>query len=217
MIEVFKDVEQGSQHWHQLRCGCPTASRFADIMAEGDGKMRRKYLFELAGERITGEPDESWSGNRHTERGKAMEDEARRNYAFMNDTEPKRVGFIKNGNAGCSPDSLIGDRGGLEIKTKLPHLMVDILTRDSGWYPPEHKWQLQGFLWVAERDWIDLSCYWPKMPPFVRRVTRDETMIGNLAAKVEAFNSELTSLVARLRGDTDELRTALKQSVLMAG
>lgn len=217
MIETFAEIEQGTPEWHLLRCGLPTASRFADIMAEGDGKMRRKYLYELAGERFTGEPDESWSGNRHTERGKAMEDEARRHYAFMNDTEPRRVGFIKNGNVGCSPDSLIGDRGGLEIKTKLPHLMVDILTRDAGWYPPEHKWQLQGFLWVAERDWIDLSCYWPKMPPFVRRVTRDETMIRSLAAKVDAFNNDLTSLVARLRGDTDELREALKNSVLLAG
>lgn len=217
MIEIFDTVEQGSDEWHRLRCGLPTASRFADIMAEGDGKMRKKYLYEVAGERIRGEPDEGWGGNRYTERGKAQEDEARRHYAFMSDVEPQQIGGIRNGEKWCSPDSLIGNNGGLEIKTKTPSIMVDILTRDAKWYPPEHKWQCQGFLWVAEREWIDLSCYCQKMPPFIRRIYRDEAMIGQLAAKVAAFNDELASLVSRLRGDRNELRDALKASVLLAG
>jgi hypothetical protein len=164
-----------------------------------------------------GEADESWSGNRYTERGKAMEDEARNHYAFMENVEPVRVGFIRNGPVGCSPDSLVGERGGLELKTKLPHLMVDCLTRDAKWFPPEHKWQLQGFLWVAEREWIDLSCYWPKMPPFIRHIPRDEGMISALATKVGIFNAELGALVDRLRGNSDHLREALKSSVLLAG
>ncbi len=42
-------------------------------------------------------------------------------------------------------------------------------------------------------------------------------MIRDLAAKVAAFNDELHSLVSRLHGDTDHLRQALKDSVLLAG
>ena len=40
----------------------------------------------------------------------AMEDEARDLYSFMTDSDPLRVGFVTNGRAGASPDSLIGDR-----------------------------------------------------------------------------------------------------------
>ena len=51
------------------------------------------------------------------ERGRLQEDDARRLYAFMADVDPVRVGFIRAGRRGCSPDSLIGEDGGLEIKT----------------------------------------------------------------------------------------------------
>ena len=34
-----------------------------------------------------------------------MEDAARELYAFVKDVEPRRVGFIRNGGAGCSPDT----------------------------------------------------------------------------------------------------------------
>lgn len=213
MIQIF-DFDQGSEAWAKARVGIPTASRFADIIAKGEGKTRRKYLYELAGEIMTGEPAESFN-NAHMERGKLMEDEARDHYAVMKDVEPVRVGFVRNGNKGCSPDSLIGERGVLEIKTKLPHLLIEAIVRDD--FPPEHRAQCQGALWVCERDTVDISCYWPKMPPFIHSAGRDEVYIRNLDSEVARFNDELHALVSRLRGDRDELRAALKQSVLMAG
>lgn len=213
MIEII-DCEQGSETWAQARCGIPTASRFADILAKGEGKTRRKYLYELAGERITGEPAESFN-NAHMERGKLMEDEARDHYAFMKDVEPQRVGFVRNGEKGCSPDSLIGDHGLLEIKTKLPHLLIEAIMREG--FPPEHKAQCQGGLWVCERDTVDISCYWPKMPPLIIGAGRDEVYIRTLSDEVDRFNDELGNLVHRLRGDREHLRAALKDSVLLAG
>ena len=116
MIQVF-DFAQGDEAWHQARLGIPTASRFKDILASSaEMKMRRKYMYELAGERIRGEAAEGYT-NGHMERGTTQEDDARRLYAFLNDVEPEQVGFIRNGNVGSSPDSLIGDKGGLEIKS----------------------------------------------------------------------------------------------------
>lgn len=208
MIEVF-DFDQGSEEWAKARCGIPTASRFADILAKGEGKMRRKYLYELAGERLTGKPAESFS-NGHMERGKEMEAEARSFYAYVKGVEPQQVGFIRNGQKGCSPDSLIGDRGGLEIKTKLPHLLIEAILRDD--VPPEHKAQCQGFLWVAERDWTDIFCYWPEMPTFIKKAGRDEAYIKTLDDAVAAFNDELAELVERLRPDPDKLHRQLIMS-----
>lgn len=201
MMEVF-DFDQGSDAWHRARLGIPTASEFATLIARGkdggDSKTRRTYLYKLAGEIITGEPMESYS-NAHMERGKAMEDEARDAYAFIANVEPQRVGFIRNGRKGASPDSLIGDAGMVEIKTKLPHLMVELILR--GEFPPEHVAQCQGQLWVAEREWVDIAVYWPGFPLFVKRATRDEAYIRKLASAVDDFNAELDEIVARVRGD----------------
>lgn len=193
--------EQGSEEWFRARMGMPTASEFSTVMASGKGggesKTRRTYMLKLAGEILTGEPMENYT-NGHMERGKVMEDEARDFYSFMKDAEPRRVGFIVNGPKGCSPDSLIGDDGMLEIKTALPHILIEKLLRDD--FPPEHKAQCQGALWVAERDWIDIAVYWPKLPLFVKRAYREETYIKTISDAVDTFNVELQETVERIRG-----------------
>jgi hypothetical protein len=199
MMQII-ECEQGSPEWFKARLGIPTASEFHTVMAKGrDGGAsvtRRTYLMKLAGEIVTGEPMESYS-NIHMERGKTMEDEARDCYAFIKDVEPQRVGFIVNGSKGCSPDSLIGARKALEIKTKLPHLLIELLLKDE--FPPEHKAQCQGILMVAERDEIDIGVYWPKMPLFVKTATRDDLYIRQLSDAIDRFNDELQETVARIR------------------
>jgi hypothetical protein len=203
------DCEQGSPEWFSARAGIPTASEFHTVMAKGKGGgeslTRKTYLLKLAGEIITGEPMESFT-NAHMERGKAMEDEARDLYSFMTDSDPLRVGFVTNGKAGASPDSLIGERGGLEIKTKLPHLLIDLLLK--GEMPPEHKAQVQGCMWIAEREWWDFAAYWPKLPLFTKRIIRDDTYIRTIADAVNQFNDELDATVARLRAMETTERTA---------
>lgn len=194
------DVTQGTPEWLAARAGIPTASMFATVMARGKGaeasKTRATYMRKLAGEIITGEPMDSFS-NAHMERGQVMESEARDAYAFLHDASPELVGFIRSGDKGCSPDSLVGPVGMVEIKTKLPHLQIEVLER--GELPPEHKAQCQGALWVAEREWIDFVSYWPKLPLFVKRVYRDEDYIAALSDAVDAFNGELAALVERVR------------------
>jgi hypothetical protein len=194
MIEVF-DCLQGTPEWHACRLGIPTASEFKTVMAKGEGKTRRTYMLKLIGERMTGELTDSYS-NAHMERGKAMEAEARDAYSFMTDIEPQIVGFLRNGDKGASPDSLAGDVGLIEIKTKLPHLQLEVLLSDR--VPPEHVAQIQGALWVAEREWIDFVSYWPKLPLFVKRVHRDEAYIAKLAAEVKAFNEEMLAIIEQI-------------------
>lgn len=209
------NCEQGTPEWYAARAGIPTASMFATVMAKGEGKTRAKYLYQLAGEIITGEPMESFS-NAHMERGKEMEAEARDTYAFVHGVRPEQIGFIRNGTKGCSPDSLIGADGMCEIKTKLPHLQIEVLLRGS--CPPEHKAQCQGALWVAEREWIDFVSYWPKMPLFVHRVHRDEEYIKTLSDAVDTFNEELSALVDRVRAfNAPANDDSWKLNVLRAG
>lgn len=216
MMELF-NCDQGSADWYACRAGIPTASMFSVVMAKGEGKTRAKYLRELAGEILTEECAESYS-NPHMDRGKAMEDDARRLYAFMTDAEPVQVGFIRNGRKGASPDSLVGDNGGLEIKTALPHIQIDRLERDR--LPPEHVAQVQGGIWVSEREWWDFVSFWPKLPMLRVRVYRDEAYIKTMSDEVDRFNDELADLVDRIRRYgakpvNDDLPDAAKY--LMAG
>jgi hypothetical protein len=199
MIQII-DCEQGSPEWYAARLGIPTASMFATVMASGKGGgpslTRAKYMRELVGERLTGEANEGYS-NAYMERGKAMEPEARALYAFLHDEPLQQVGFIRNGNRGCSPDSLAGTSGMVEVKTALPHILIETLIADRA--PPEHTPQCQGALWVAEREWIDLVIYWPKLPLFVKRAYRDEPYIASMAKAVSLFNEELDELEAKIR------------------
>jgi hypothetical protein len=199
MMQIF-DCDQNSPEWYACRLGIPTASMFATVLAKGkDGGVsltRKTYLYKLAGEIITGDPMDNFS-NDHMQRGKDMEDEARNLYAFMTDAIPQRIGFVRNGQKGCSPDSFIGTAGALEVKTKLAHMTIECLLRDE--FPPEHKAQCQGALWVCEREWIDIAVYWPKLPLFTKRAYRDEAYISRLSDAVDQFNEELASMVERVK------------------
>lgn len=190
------DVEQGSPEWFAARMGIPTASEFSTVLAKGEGKTRKSYMRKLAGEIVTGEPTEPYS-NVHLERGKAMEAEARELYAFLREQEPKIVGFVINERKGCSPDSFLGTDAVLEIKTALPHILIEKIEADK--FPSEHVAQCQGALWVCEREWVDIAIYWPKMPLFVKRAYRDEKYIATLSDEVDRFNEELALLVERVR------------------
>lgn len=192
--------EQGTSEWFSARLGIPTASEFDTVMAKGrggaDSKTRRTYMLKLIGERLTGEPTESYS-NVHMERGKIMEEEARNAYAFQMDNEPELVGFIRNGEKGASPDSLVGADGLLEIKTKLPHLQLDVLLANE--LPSEHKAQVQGQIWVAEREWCDFCSYWPGLPVFITRVYRDDAYIKELSDGVDKFLAEMNELQEQIQ------------------
>jgi len=196
------DCQQGTPEWHAARAGIPTASEFSTVLVskgrgkDGESVTRRRYIHKLAGERITGEPADSYT-NQFMDRGHVMEPQAREDYAFIKDVDPQLVGFVTtdDGMAGCSPDSLIGEDGALEIKTAAPHILLDHMFK--GEFPPEHKAQTQGVLWVCEREWIDLLIYWPKMKPFIVRSRRDEAYIADLAKAVAAFNDEVAAVVDR--------------------
>lgn len=194
------DCEQRSAEWFAARAGKPTASEFSTVLAKGKGnaesRSRRTYMLKLAGEILTGEPMDNYT-NAHFDRGREMEPEARDYYAFLASDPVQQVGFIDCGAYGCSPDALVGGDGVLEIKTALPHLLIGYHL--DGGFPPEHKAQCQGALFVTGRKWVDLLIYWPRIEPFVTRAERDETYIAELAKGIAEFNAELAGVVETMR------------------
>jgi len=199
-LEIFETLEQGSEEWRRLRAGLPTASEFKNIMAvSAERTMRTDYMRRLAAEILTGEPIEGFSGNNDTKRGHEQEDSARRGYCFITDAEVKQIGFARDleKGAGASPDGLIGDDGGLEIKSMRADLLVGVIDADV--FPSTHYWQVMGNMWITGRRWWDIAIYAPKMRLFTKRLERDPEKCAALAKEVRLFNSETAALVARIR------------------
>lgn len=204
-IETWK-MEQNTPEWFLRRAGVPTASCFDKVQAQGRkgerSKTRDGYIYQLADEIIYQDPVEAYT-NADMERGKVMEAEARSIYALERDVVPEQVGFVFNHDlrAGCSPDSLIGDDGILQIKTSYPRLWVSTMIK--GEFPAEHWAQCQGELLVTGRWWIDLMIYWPRRRPFIVRAVRDEAYLASLTVALRAFNAELDLVVDAMRTRLD--------------
>lgn len=210
-IVIHEDVEQGTDEWFKLRAGIQTASNFGAVMAHGRdddlSKTRLRYMHRLAAERLMGEPAPENYRNRNMERGKEYEPLAREQYERDRLVELRQVAFITREvgsgldsfTVGASPDSLVGEDGGLEIKTELPELLVHRLEAGAHKLPPEHRAQVHGNIWVRDAQWWDLKIFWPKMPRFVVRFERDDRYIAEIQRACEIFEHELVRLVERLR------------------
>ena len=147
------NFEQGSEEWLAIRLGKFTASDFHTLL--GNSEAKKTILFKKAAERITGvSADGDKFSSVHTERGHELEDVARMAYELETGNEVNQVGFITSGEfIGCSPDGLVGDDGGVEIKCKDNHTHLKAVL--NNYIEPAHRTQCQFNMMVTERKWWD--------------------------------------------------------------
>ena len=181
----ISNFEQGSQEWLQSRLGKPTASNFGKLITP-TGKPSSSaegYINELIAQRITGEIPEFYKSEA-MERGNELEPHAKATYELTRDVEVVEVGLCLHDefDCGASPDGLVGDDGGLEIKCPLPHNHVAYLR--AGDVPSKYIPQIQGCMWITGREWWDFMSYHPSMEDLIVRVYRDEAYIKKLADMV---------------------------------
>lgn len=202
------DVEQGTEEWLAVRAGLPTASK-ADSMVTAaklqPSKSIETYARELAAEVLMGgflPDDERFTGNKFTDRGHRLEPEARSLYGLSVIDPVAEVGFITNHGAGCSPDSLVGDTGLLEVKSPIAPNWIElaaVIGKDQ--FPAKYKLQCQFQLWVTERDWCDLVVYHPHDNFGMRsiRACRDESAIAALSKATALVIERRDELVSMIR------------------
>ena len=198
---LLLEVEQGSPEWLAARRGIPTASCFDKIVTtKGEpSKSRTKYLYQLAGERITGGTDDSFR-SKFMQRGNDVEAEARAFYELIYDRTVQRVGICykdESKRIACSPDGLVGKKGGVQIKC--PSMAEHIGYLLSSQLPTEYFVQVQGELYVTDRDWWDFISYYPGLRGFVVRVKRDEKFINSLSHELNVFCNDLDKLTEQIR------------------
>lgn len=194
-------IHQGSDAWDQVRYMMPTASRFSELITPKRlqySASAKKYQLELIAKQLgihIASPPSFWM-----DRGTEEEPNAILCYERKHDREVERVGFVMldDESAGGSPDALVGDDGGLEIKCPSPEVLMEYHLKNV--LPTEYWLQVQGYLWITNRDWWDFFAYHPELPPFEIRVEPDLEVHEALAKAVPTFNEELANLKAIFEG-----------------
>lgn len=191
-MKIINDIEQGSPEWHAIRAGIPTASSFGKIVKANGSKsdQAKTYIYQLAGERLLGRTEEGYKSE-WMERGNEVEGEARALYEFISGNDVDQVGFIKmdEPSCGCSPDGLIGEDGGLEIKC--PKLSTHIKYALAGKLPSDYHRQVMGSLFVSGRKWWDFMSYYPGLDPFIIRVYPDQAFFDMLRQALVDINDKV--------------------------
>lgn len=196
------DCAQYSAEWWEARRGLPTASEFSRIVtpkkweyASGSTTYMQELIAELY-DPLYGMHDQYVS--HAMAKGSYMEPECRRYYEFVTGKEVTEVGFCldDSGSYGCSPDALVGEDGGLELKH--PELKTQVKWLLMGGVPPEHLAQCHGFLLVTGRAWIDFMSYSPPLPVLRVRVEPDEKT-KKLGTCLEQFCKEFKAALYQVK------------------
>jgi hypothetical protein len=198
------NCEQGSPEWLQARLGVPSASSYSKLITT-TGKASAQaeaYINQLVAERITGEPS-FFQVTDPMQRGMDLEPEARVRYEMETGNLVEQVGFLMHDTleAGASPDGLVGEEGGLEIKCPMRSTHVEYLR--NGRLPSKYIQQVQGCLWISGRDWWHFMSYHPKMTPLIIRVYRDEVFIKALELAVIDTVEIIATLTIQFRSSDE--------------
>lgn len=176
-------VQQNSEDWEELRRGKFTASSFGNLMANKNTAQYKKEIYRVVYERITGESPEFYV-NEYMKRGHELEPFARQEYEELTFNEVQDGGFFQLGEfIGCSPDGLVGEEGGIEIKSPAYNTHFDYLLNKA--LPDDYKWQVQGNLFVTGRKWWDFITYHPKIKTMILRVLPEAEMQTRLKDELD--------------------------------
>lgn len=175
-------VQQGTPEWDALRLGKFTASSFHTFLGKSQTKI--DMLWEIVAERLFKDSDKENYSSFAMERGKILESEARRLYQAETETLVKECGFVEmdppyDHFVGCSPDGLVGDDGGIEIKSPLAKNFLQWTEpadggREVTYTKPEYYTQVQFNLLVTGRKWWDFMYYHPRGGLAIKRYFPDE-------------------------------------------
>lgn len=207
---------QGNDQWLADRAGCITASCMSVLLWEpgeyksgprkGQAKEppagRQTYIDQVVAELLTGKPKAS-ARAKSLDHGHELEPEAIARYEQHTGRLVEQCGFVRHPDyafIGASPDLLIDDDGGGEVKCPLS-IVVHATTLREG-LPAEHIAQIQGGLWVTGRMWWDFISYNPNFPAgldlYVERVHRDNGFIARLKRDCLSAWDEAQAIVEML-------------------
>lgn len=198
-ITVYKDIDQGSEAWLQLRCGKLTASEMKYIITEktlkpASNDKEKAHLWELLSQRITNYVEPKYISDDML-RGNVDEIEAtilyEKHYAPI---EP--ISFMTNDKfgftIGYSPDGKIaGKNAGIENKSRRQRFQIETIANLA--MPVDYAIQVQTGLAVSEWDWIDFNSYSGGLHMITITVHPDPVVQNAIVEAAGAFEQRLSA------------------------
>ncbi len=195
-------VTQGEAEWLQLRVGRVTASEMHNILSPTfeirKGEMPQTYLAKKLAEAWRGAPLPGFTSFA-TDQGNELEDEARRWYAFTFSNEKIRnVGFVEHddGRCGGSPDALIDDDCGLELKS--PNIETHVKYVLKGTVPADYVTQVHASMYVTGRPKWKFVSYRRGFPALVLTIERDKVKMDAISEALAGFYEKFDEAFERL-------------------
>lgn len=202
-IKYHNDLIQGSDEWHQARCGLITASEvkllLTPTLKRADNDKSRAHLWELAAQRITNYVEPSFVTDDML-RGHEEEFHARQLYAEKYATV-EEVGFVTNDGfgftLGCSPDGLVGQDGLIEVKSRRQKYQVQTIVEHwrEGTPPIDYILQVQTAMIVTDRAWCDLISYSGGLPMIPMRIERCHKFEQAILEACEAAETKISEII----------------------
>jgi len=193
------DCDQGTDEWLAARIGKITASNMNIFF--GDGITKDKLVSSKVAEILTGKIDNRIRfSSKDTDAGNDLEDDARIAYEEFTGNKVDQIGLASLDEfVSCSPDGLIGENVGLEIKCPNDANFINAVIGGKAYIIPLYLMQMQMQMWVLELDWVDYVLYNPnfKNPIHIIRIDRNEKLIKEIKNQVELVKKEITNKIIK--------------------
>lgn len=232
-----KYLDQGSEAWDQIRCGRFTSSEIYKIMECGKRPMTAEelkarpktgkgsktttvpdpammsekgmtYIYQKVAEVMTGRPKPQAYAYPLVY-GKETEPEAVEHFELITGLKCEEVGFQPwSDHAGGSPDRLIGDTDGLEIKSPwASENQVKYLLLTDQWdlkrEHPDYYWQCVSLMLFTGRPRWHFCTYDPRMKDERHKMT-------HLVIELSKVSDDIDQLTQALAGAVEEKLKLIK-------
>ena len=196
----------GTPNWLAARRGLLTASRMADAIAVlktgKSSESRRKLMFELLAERVTGTAVEHFV-TEAMQWGRDRQADAIERYEVQTGELVGPEVFVLHPSIdwmGATPDGTIGSDGLIEVKCPTTPTFLKWVA--AGEIPDEHKPQMLAQLACTCRQWVDFVAFDPRIRRgpqlWIKRYEPPREEIDKTEALAVAFLDELAAMERQL-------------------
>lgn len=186
--------EQRTPEWYAVRDLKLTASHAQEI--GNCGKGLETLVTDLLADHFSNNQEESFS-SKDMDRGRELETQAINIYELETGNTVQKVGFCEvEEYAGCSPDGLIGEDGGIEVKCLKAKVYLELVLSQK--IDTKYEWQVQMSLLVTGRKWWDFCAYNPnfKKSLFIKRILPDIEKQTQLLKGIEIGKQKIKEKLA---------------------
>ncbi len=200
-IKYHYDIEQNTPEWAALRRGVVTASNISKILTPAQLKISKAtgYLHDFCRQKLD---EMSYGGfsNHSMDRGHLEEEIALKIYTEKYGPV-RKCGFVENDNygfkIGCSPDALLGEDSGIQVKSFTPNNQFGNVIDDA--IKPEHMMQVQFEMLVTGRKKWEMVYQSSGTHMIRHHITTDTSTQGIILDAVTGFYKRVDDALALYR------------------